>query len=561
MTRSATWSLALGFTLATAACTGEIGATGDDSGAAPGAPRAGAATGAPAGPSPPPATAAPGSTTFRRLTRTELVNSWNALLGTTDARASGIEDVRVMHDNSHEYASFAAGRDVFDGPSVRALWDDLAAVTTPLFTTAARREAFVGCKPTAVTDPCAATFLQRFLRRAFRRSPTAEEVQRASGVAGKVAPETDVWGGLHAAVFYALISPSFLYRSEVLVPEGGSGRKRVSGLSQATRLSFALLGQPPDDALLDAAERGELDTAAGLMKTATALYGRRSDARVDLVRQLLVVDGIEAVPRDLALYPKATAGLLGAMKRELELWFADLAQRDGGYRDLLLSRDTFANADLAALYGVPAPAGGFGKVTWPAASGRAGALGLSSWLTMTSSPSQTSPTRRGLFVFQRFLGQAVPQPPPDVDTTLPPASAGARTARERLSAHQQKGSPCAACHTLFDPIGLALENFDAIGARREKESGVVIDPSGVLDGAPFAGPAELATLLADRPEPYASAMAQLFRYLAGRLETEAEGKELHAVAEAWRSAGARVGDWYPRLVATDAFRYATEVSP
>jgi hypothetical protein len=324
-----------------------------------------------------------------------------------------------------------------------------------------------------------------------------------------------------------LQSPHFLYRSEVGVP-GPSGDFQLTGTETATAMSYLLWGTTPDDALLDAAEAGELLTPESREAHARRMLDdpRARAQGSQVVLQWLGVESLPVAVRSDALYPGWDAALAEAMLEESRRFVEHAAFDGGGFGDLLLSRDSFADARLAALYGLDAPAGdGFAPVTLPPE--RAGLLGQAAWLTDTSHSDQSSPIRRGLFVRESLLCQTFPAPPadaggvPDVDTSA--------TTRERFAQHTSEPR-CAACHDLIDPIGFGFETFDAIGAWRTTEYGQPIDATGWVEDLEgegsqarldFATQPELMAHLARSESATRCFATQWLRYASGRLETDA----------------------------------------
>jgi hypothetical protein len=224
-------------------------------------------------------------------------------------------------------------------------------------------------------------------------------------------------------------------------------------------------------------------------------------------------------------------------------------QEDGDLRDLLTTRRTFLNRELAALYNVPAPAReGFGETTLPEEEQRRGLLGQASFLALQSHAVATSPTLRGLFIREVLLCQPLPDPPANVDTSIPEASAEAPTMRERIAAHLEVES-CASCHILTDPIGLGLENYDGLGGWRLTENSVTIDASGDVDGSPFNGPSELAEALAAHPSLGPCMAATVYRYAGGHVLAETEMELVDWHASGFEQEGHRL-KWLLRDVAT-----------
>jgi hypothetical protein len=241
--------------------------------------------------------------------------------------------------------------------------------------------------------------------------------------------------------------------------------------------------------------------------------------------------------------------------------------------DLYTADYGFVNSELAAIYGVPAPAKEFDRVRFQPESDRAGILGQATFLALTAKPDETSPTARGLFIREQFLCQHVADPPPGVNTNLPAISeAKPQTNRDRMSMHRSEPS-CASCHNLIDPIGFGFEKFDAIGGRREKMKLVFgggfrnraapvktieldLDTTGTVAGIPdsnFASPRELGTVLARTPQCQECIVKQYFRYIAGRLETPADRPAINQAVADFRNSRFRFTELMISLVRAREF--------
>jgi hypothetical protein len=218
------------------------------------------------------------------------------------------------------------------------------------------------------------------------------------------------------------------------------------------------------------------------------------------------------------------------------------------------STKTFVNAELAALYDVRAPSGAdFLEVDLDPAGPRAGLLMQASFLAIHSHPSRSSPTLRGKFIRENLLCQAIPPPPNNVDTSLPANTRDAMTARQRLTAHREDPS-CATCHVLMDPLGLALEQFDGVGAFRERENNLAIDASGELDGKTFTDARGLATTLAKDANTASCFVRIVLRYARGALEHHSESVGVEALHLAFADAGYRASDLMLAIATDPAFR-------
>jgi hypothetical protein len=247
-----------------------------------------------------------------------------------------------------------------------------------------------------------------------------------------------------------------------------------------------------------------------------------------------------------------------SMRTEVELLVDDLVfRRDADARELFSTRHTFANAELAALYGIEAPgatAVAFVPVDLPEDGPRAGVLTLGAFLAMNAHPTDTSPTLRGKYVRERVLCQTVPPPPPDVITDLTPDPSMPRTLRERLEEHRHNAI-CASCHSFIDPPGFLFESFDAAGVFRTADPmGFALDTHGDLDGAPLAGARDLAEMLRNDPRVPACMVRQLFRHASGRLERPGDEGALGALEQEFAAHGYRFGELLVALAISLGFR-------
>jgi hypothetical protein len=391
------------------------------------------------------------------------------------------------------------------------------------------------------TGHSASDFVRDFGRRAFRRSLTDKEVERYTAMFSRGSSPTE---GARLVVESMLQSPSFLFRSDA---------------DAASRIAFFLWDSAPDNALLEAAERGEMSTPDGLERAARrALDNPKARRSVDeFISQWLRFDRVWTSVKERRSYPSFTVELTRSMTEETRRLANHLVWNRQNFMDLFRAQYTFATADLAAIYGLPAPEDDFARLELPPASERSGVLTHASFLSLTSKPAETSPTARGLFIREQFLCQTVPPPPPGVNSNLPPQDeTRPMTSRERLAAHTTNPS-CAGCHQLIDPIGFAFEKFDAIGGRREKVKVVFmpgrreedkkprsveldLDTSGRLAGlrnSPFSNPRELGELLAENPLCQECVVKQIFRFASGRLETAADRPAIRQALADFRRSG------------------------
>jgi len=382
-----------------------------------------------------------------------------------------------------------------------------------------RRRVFV-CRPSAPADevPCANRILSSLARRAYRRPVTDVDLRDLTPFfqQGRAAGSFDL--GIQRAIERMLVSPQFLFRIERPV----LAASRISDLELASRLSFFLWSSIPDDELLDAAIAGRLtDTAVLERQVRRMLADTRSSALVgNFAAQWLYLRDIEAKLPDEVLFQDFDETLRAAMERETELFVESVFRENRSVIDLLTADYTFLNERLARHYGVPNVRGSyFRRVTLPEGSPRGGLLGHGSVLTITSYSTRTSPVLRGKWVLENLLSAAPPPPPANIPAleTKGTAPGELLTMREAMTRHRANPS-CASCHARMDPIGFAMEHFDAVGRWRDTDGGQPIDTTGVFpDGTTFDGVAGLKRELQRRPEQFASTVAErLLMYAVGR---------------------------------------------
>ncbi|WP_169791641.1 DUF1592 domain-containing protein [Sandaracinus amylolyticus] len=499
----------------------------------------------------------PGPAVLPRLTARQYRRSVEDLLG------GPVPESAVEADTTpFLFASIGAASTTLSARGAQQFEEAAHVAADAVFADEARRGALVGCAPASADDLCARAFVARFLRRAFRRAIEDDELERWMTLA-RVEP--DVWRGLASLVAGALQSPSFVYRVELGDPDPTRpGWSRLHGYELASRLSFVLWGRVPDAALLDAAERGVLDTHEGLRHEARRLLGddRARETVRAFFREYLGLAALDALDRDPTLFPSFTPALGRSMRGEIERLVEHVVfEQDGDFRAIFDSPVTFVDAPLAALYELPialddADEEGFVRVTLPAGGVRAGLLTTAGFLAAQAHPNLTSPTRRGKFVRERLLCQLVADPPQDIELDLGEAEdddGRPRTLRERLAMHRENPA-CATCHAQIDPIGLGMEDFDAIGAHRTLEAGRAIDATGDLDALAFEGARELGELMRHDGRVPACVTRQLFRHAIGRLEEERERRAIEELTERFAESGFRFRELLFALVTSEAFR-------
>jgi mono/diheme cytochrome c family protein len=390
--------------------------------------------------------------------------------------------------------------------------------------TSTRRRLFV-CRPTTASDeePCARRILLTLTRRAYRRAVTNADVDGLLRFYREGRAEGGFEAGIQRALERALVSPEFLLRVEYS-RAAVAGRKGypITDVELASRLSFFLWSSIPDDELLTVAVEGRLRSPGMLQRQVQRmLEDKRAEALVtNFAAQWLYLRDLQARRPNDRLFPDFDDGLRQALLRETELFFGSMLQEDRSLLDLLRADYTFLNERLAQHYGVPNVYGShFRRVTLGPESARAGLLGHGSILTLTSYAMRTSPVVRGKWVLENILGAPPPPPPPNVPALKETTDGGkVLTMRERMAQHRTN-AVCASCHARMDPLGFALENFDAVGRWRTRdESGAPIDASGALpEGTTFEGIKGLRQILLARPELFVTTLTEkLLTYAVGR---------------------------------------------
>jgi hypothetical protein len=483
----------------------------------------------------------PANGNLRRLTHSQYNNTVRDLLGDSTRPADSFPQEDYVNGFKNQIAA-----------------QDISPLLAEAYNAAAERlakSAFVGgtdsnhlipCKQ--ATAGCADKFVRSFGLRAFRRPLTPAEVQRYRALFAK---NQDFLSGAQLVIEAMLQSPKFLFRAD------GSGPYAI-----ATRLSYFLWDTMPDEALFRAAAAGQLTTKAGIDKAIERMIEdpRAREAVDEFTSQWLRFDLAQTAVKDRSLYPQFSPELAMAMTEETKRLVADLVWNNGNFMDVFTARHTYVNSDLAALYGIPAPANDFDRVALPDTAERAGILGHGTFLAQTSKPGDTSPTVRGYFIREHFFCHQVPDPPPGTNSNLPPLMEDRpQTNRARLSEHLINRT-CAGCHSLMDPIGFGFEKFDAIGKRREKQTikffpdrrakdqtpktvTLDLDTSGKVSGvanSDFRTPVELGRILANSPDCQSCIVKQLFRYAYGRRETETDRKTIANATAAFRESQFRL---------------------
>lgn len=363
--------------------------------------------------------------------------------------------------------------------------------------------------------------LQTLMRRAYRRPITDEDLQTPLQFFEQAWSAHGFDAGIEAALAAVLVSPNFLFRVETDPPQATDGEVyRVDDWQLASRLSFFLWSSLPDDELLDAAAAGKLHDANELRRQVTRMLRdeRASSLSANFADQWLYLRNLESFSPDLRLFPDFDDNLRQAFRRETQLLFEFVLREDRSVLDLLRADFSFLNQRLARHYGIDGVLGShFRRVPLDEASRRGGLLRQGSILAVSSYATRTSPTIRGNWVLENLLGTPAPPPPPNVPALAEKTTLVSQSIRERLAAHRENPA-CAACHDLMDPVGFAMENYDAVGRWRDFDGEQQVDPSGALpDGTQLDGAADLEQALLARPELFVGTMVEkLLTYALGR---------------------------------------------
>jgi hypothetical protein len=414
------------------------------------------------------------------------------------------------------------------------------------------RSRLLVCDP-AQDAACGRRVVRAFAERAFRRPVSdAELAPYVSLIELAVRHGDSVEVGLQLAFKAVLVSPSFLYRTEPDPPPGAT--RRLDGFELASRLSYFLWSSMPDDQLLARARDGMLGQPEELAgQVSRMLADPRSAALIDnLAGQWLYTRQLAELSPDPDLFPEEVfdGRLREAMRLETHLFLREVLLADHSVLELLSADFTFTNRRLARHYGLP-DAGELGdRLQRVAVEGpRGGLLMQGGWLTLTSHPDATSPTKRGKWILSELLCQTPPPPPPGADR-LPVRREGT-TRRERLAEHASV-EPCRTCHLLIDPPGLALENFDPIGRWRDEDDGEPIDARGVVPGTELAfdGPLELSRALQKDPRFARCFVRKLLTYALGRGMQPVDGPAIEQLASGFERGGYRFPDLVEAIAAS-----------
>lgn len=430
-----------------------------------------------------------------------------------------------------------------------------------------RRKDVMTCtpaSPAAFDKGCATEFFENYGRLLYRRPLTPAEMESVLGLAEAAAVKAgSFYKGLEVGLSRILVSPKFIFRVESTKPDPtDSSQLWLDDYSLATRISFLLWDAPPDAELLNAAENGDLQNERKLAGQVDRLIAspRFEQGVRSFFSDMFGYEQFEGLAKDQSIYPKFNAALASDAKEQTLRTVVDhLIRNKGDYRDLFTTKKTFLNRNLGALYKVPVPeegVDGWVPYTFKPSDPRAGILTLAGFLMLDPThEGRSSPTIRGKSVRELLLCQPVPQPPPNVDfaAVQDVKNPQHRTARQRLTIHQENPA-CAGCHALTDPIGLSMENYDAVGEFRTHENGALIDATGTFNGESYTGLIEFSQLLRDSEEAPSCLVQRAYEYGVGRPASAADEQWLAYANESFARNEYRLPALMHRIATSEAFR-------
>ncbi len=424
------------------------------------------------------------------------------------------------------------------------------------------RGVLVPCTPAridAADESCAAQFFAQAGRLLYRRPLSPEELKVPVGIAGASARQLgSFYGGLGAGLAGMLVSPSFLFVIDSTEADPQQpGAQRLDAYSKAARLSFFLWGTTPDDALLTAAQRGELHDRDGLQAQVDRMLEspRLESGMRTFFNDMLAFEDLARLEKDSIIYPAFSAAVASDAREQTLRTIVDLVvTQQGDYRDLFTTRKTFVSGSLGRIYQIPVdrPDGGWMPYEFPADDPRGGLISQISFAALFSHPGRSSPTLRGRAIRELLLCQKVPDPPGNVDFSLfNDPNSPHQTARQRLIAHATQPA-CAGCHKLTDPVGLGMENLDGAGQLRTAEAGAPIDASGSLDGIDFKDVAGLGEAMRKNPAVPPCVVNRLFAYATARSPLRDEGPLLEYFTREFADSDYRVPQLLRSIATSDA---------
>ena len=437
-------------------------------------------------------------------------------------------------------------------------FDNAARLVADQVTGRENRDFLITCRPksnTAADDACAQETLTRIGRVLFRRPLTTAETKAYVKAANQNAESIhDFYRGLAVSMSAMFIAPDFLY-----VPQPTQtvrGKTTLTAYGKAARLSLLLWNSYPDDALLNAAESGALNTPKGLQAQVERMVASpRLQAGVrNFFDDMLVFENFETLSKDATTFPTFTYKVSVDAREQTLRTVAAIVRDDADFRDIFTTRKTFLTNDLGSIYGVRIDKPDeWVPYEFPANDPHAGILTHVSFTALYAQPGRTSPTRRGKAIREIFLCQKVPDPPANVDfSKLTNPDPSLKTSRDRLEAHRSN-PVCAGCHKITDPMGLGMENFDGAGFYRAEEQKAPIDARGDLEGVQFSDAVGLSKALHDSPKATSCLTQRMLGYALGRPLDSNDEALVKSLNEDFINSGYRVRHLMQTIAINDAF--------
>jgi hypothetical protein len=498
----------------------------------------------------------PGTVPMHRLNDAEYNNSVADALGVTQAPA----DWSKGQGELYGFDNIAAALGI-DTKTYTNFFNAAGKVADEVMNTPALKSAFITCN--AADAACSQTVISAAALKLFRRPIVTDELS----IYGKVFTDATGLGetpenALKHALRAMLSSAEFLYRIELDPTPSSITPHKLTGFELASRLSYFLWSSGPDKGLLDAAASGKLLEDAELTTQADRLLLDDKGKRfvTNFGGQWLSIRQLGGHAVDAGVFPNWTPAITTAETEEAYRFFNEFARGSQPWSSFLKADFNFVNADLAKLYGMPAPAGEGLQLVQVKDDHRFGFLGLGQFLTVSSYNHRTAPTLRARRVLDQIM--CAPPPPPPANLMIPPldgdsgtAEAAQQNIRARLEEHR-KNPVCAGCHATFDAVGMALENFDAIGQYRATyPNGTPVDASGqILDNPPFVGLEGLTDMLTADPRFTSCVAEKLFIYSLGRGVEDSDRPYLNNATNAWKSSTAVLPGLMKNLIQADTFR-------
>lgn len=503
------------------------------------------------------ATIPTGHTALRRLTLEQIKHALQDVLG-SDILVPNVAEPAVVQNGLVAVGASIAS---FSSRGTNSI-EQMAYTVAQQAMDEAHRQQSVTCIPQANRDDqCARDVMTRLGLKLWRRPLQEEELVELIDLVGKASDVlNDFYAGIEFGIARLIQAPHFLFRTEIGQAHASDDEVHYfTSYELASRLSFLLWNTTPDDELLAAAKNDLLQDRVELLAQAERLL--TSDRiRVGIrafFNDFLELRELEELRKDPDTFENYSSKIpQDAREETLKLLEYITVDTSSDIRSMMLSSFSFINPVLATVYQVPAPnPTGFAYVDYPSSNMRSGILTHVSFLALHSHAIDSSATLRGKAVRSTLLCQEIPVPPVDVDTSIPEPSAEQQTLRQRVAHHLTEPS-CAGCHALTDPIGLGLENFDALGSWRTLDHGAKVDASGQLDGVDFQHPQDLAQAIAEHPNFLPCLMQKLSAYAIGRPIQSQEEEWLNTLIDRFDTHNYQVRPMLRELIASPLFRTA-----